>query len=103
MALDPEKIIGGRPRKTDTGPTRRGRPPAHSAAEKILLSLGARLKTLREEQEMTVAEVARITGIAPQTIIQLEESGRPIRFPVMYQIAECLGHRLEFRLTKAKD
>lgn len=103
MVWDSDKIIGGRPRKTDTGPTRRGRPPAHSSAEKILLSLGARLKTLREEQKLTVADVAKVTGIAPQTIIQLEESGRPIRFPVMYEIAECLGHRLEFRLSKAKD
>ena len=103
MTWDPDKIIGGRPRKTDTGPTRRGRPPAHSSAEKILLALGSRLKAVREEQKMTVAEVARITGIAPQTIIQLEDSGRPIRFPVMFQIAECLGYRLEFRLTKAKE
>ncbi len=67
------------------------------------MSLGARLKALREEQKLTVAQVAKTTGIAPQTIIQLEESGRPIRFPVMYQIAECLGHKLEFRLSKSKD
>lgn len=103
MVWDSEKMIGGRPRKTEIAPTRRGRPPAHSSAEKILLSLGARLKSLREEQKMTVSQVAKSTGIAPQTIIQLEESGRPIRFPVMYQIAECLGHRLEFRLGRLKD
>lgn len=103
MGGEPEKAIGGQARKTKGGPARRGRPPARTSAEKILLSLGARLKSLREDQKLSVAQVARKTGIAPQTIIQLEESGRPIRFPVMYQIAEALGHKIEFRLSKLKD
>lgn len=103
MVQDPERVIGGRARSVARTSTRRGRPPSYSAAEKILMNLGARLKTLREEQQMSVAQVAKKSGVAPQTIIQLEEAGRPIRFPVMHQIAECLGHKLEFRLTKAKD
>jgi transcriptional regulator with XRE-family HTH domain len=69
----------------------------------MLLNLGTKLKAIRKEQKLSVAQVAKKTGIAPQTIIQLEESGRPIRFPVMYQIAECLNYKLEFRLSKAKD
>jgi|GEM_PF-2729455 len=98
-----EKLIGGRARSTPGGSSKRGRPPQHAPAEQILVNLGKRLKALREEQELSVAQVAKRTGIAPQTIIQLEDSGRPIRFPVMFDIAESLGHRLEFRLVKAKD
>jgi len=52
---------------------------------------------------MTVSQVAKRTGVAPQTIIQPEESGRPIRFPVMFDIAGAPGHKLEFRLSKSKD
>ena len=103
MARHPENVIGGHTRTTTSGSHRRGRPRAYSSAEKILINLGGRLKALREEQKMTIAQVAKKTGIAPQTIIQLEETGRPIRFPVMHQIAECLGHKLEFRLSRPKD
>ena len=103
MPSESEPFIGGRSRKAPARPARRGRPPQHTPAEKILLSLGARLKTLREEKSLTVAQVAKRTGIAPQTIIQLEDTGRPIRFPIMFDIAECLGHKLEFRLSKSKD
>jgi DNA-binding XRE family transcriptional regulator len=103
MVRSPERVIGGHQHNTVKSSARRGRPPAYSPAEKILMNLGARLKTLREERGLTIAQVAKKSGVAPQTIIQLEETGRPIRFPVMHQIAECLGHKLEFRLSKPKD
>jgi len=103
MPEEPDKYIGGRARKTPNGGPKRGRPPQHTPAEQILVNLGSRLKSLREEQQLSVAQVAKRTGIAPQTIIQMEDTGRPIRFPVMYDIAESLGHRLEFRLVKIKE
>ncbi len=102
MAQQPDKYIGGRARNVPDGSPKRGRPSQHTPAELILVNLGARLKAIREEQKLSVAQVAKRTGIAPQTIIQMEDTGRPIRFPAMYEIAECLGHRLEFRLVKAK-
>ncbi len=103
MAREPEKKIGGQLRKTDDKPRRRGRPATRPPADEILRNLGRRLKAVREEQKLSVAQVAKKTNIAPQTIIRLEEAGRPIRFPVMYQIAESLGYKLDFRLTKVND
>jgi len=103
MVGDPEKTSGDRHQEKVAKPAHRGRPAARSPAEEILLSLGTKFKAIREEQKLSVAQVAKRTGIAPQTIIQLENSGRPIRFPVMYQIAECLNFRLEFLLSKMED
>lgn len=103
MPPEPEPHIGGRAKTTPTDPPRLGRPPQYTPAEKILISLGTRLKALREEQKMTVTQVAKRTGAAPQTIIQLEEKGRAVRFPVMFDIAEALGHKLEFRISKSEE
>lgn len=102
MPQKPDKLIGGRARNTPEDSSKRGRPPKRTPAQQILVNLGAKIKAIREEQDLSVAQVAKRTGIAPQTIIQMEDNGRPIRFPVMYEIADSLGHRLEFRLVKAK-
>ena len=103
MAWNSQRIIGGCTQKNVAKPPQRDRPAVRASAEEILLSLGTKLKAIREEQKLFVAHVAKRTGIAPQTIIQLENSGRPVRFPVMYQIAECLNFKLEFLLSAIED
>ena len=52
---------------------------------------------------MTVSQVAKRTGAASQTIIHHEKIGRSIRFTVMFEIVEALGHKLKFRFSKSKD
>lgn len=92
--------IGGKKRRIAPQPTRRGRAPVQTAAQTVLRNLGLRIKTIREEQGLSVAQLAGQTNIAPQTIIHFEDDGRPIRFLLMHQIAECLGYDLDFLLSK---
>ena len=92
--------IGERSRKTESQPARRLRAPSYDASETILMYPRSSLKKIREKQKISVAQIAKKTGIAPQTIIQFEDTGRRIRFTLMHQIAECLGYELDLQLNR---
>lgn len=62
--------------------------------------LAAKLKALREEQNLSIAQLAKNTGVSPQTIINIEERSAPRTFPTLQKVASGLGHKLDFRLVK---
>ena len=48
----------------------------HTAADELLAAIGPRLKALRSERGLTLAEVARHTGISVSTLSRLETGRR---------------------------
>ena len=52
---------------------------------------GARLRRLREERRMTQAAFARMLGISPSYLNQIEHGSRPLTVPVLLSISESLG------------
>ncbi|MFI1472261.1 short-chain fatty acyl-CoA regulator family protein [Streptomyces wuyuanensis] len=52
---------------------------------------GARLRRLREERRMTQAELARVLGISPSYLNQMEHDSRPLTVPVLLRLTETFG------------
>lgn len=60
---------------------------------------GARLRRLREERRMTQAAFARMLGISPSYLNQIEHGSRPLTVPVLLSISESLGVDAAFFAT----
>ncbi|WP_060177487.1 short-chain fatty acyl-CoA regulator family protein [Streptomyces sp. IMTB 1903] len=52
---------------------------------------GARLRRLREERRMSQAELARVLGISPSYLNQMEHESRPLTVPVLLRLTEAFG------------
>lgn len=52
---------------------------------------GARLRRLREERRLSQATLARMLGISPSYLNQIEHGTRPLTVPVLMSISETLG------------
>ncbi|MEU9976545.1 short-chain fatty acyl-CoA regulator family protein [Streptomyces sp. NPDC051014] len=52
---------------------------------------GARLRRLREERRMSQAELARLLGISPSYLNQMEHDSRPLTVPVLLRLTEAFG------------
>uniref|UniRef100_UPI000AD08C6D helix-turn-helix transcriptional regulator n=1 Tax=Streptomyces luteocolor TaxID=285500 RepID=UPI000AD08C6D len=52
---------------------------------------GARLRRLREERRMTQAALARLLGISPSYLNQMEHDSRPLTVPVLLRLTEAFG------------
>ncbi|MFD7230304.1 short-chain fatty acyl-CoA regulator family protein [Streptomyces sp. NPDC059881] len=52
---------------------------------------GARLRRLREERRMSQAELARVLGISPSYLNQMEHDSRPLTVPVLLRLTESFG------------
>ncbi|MFH0515634.1 short-chain fatty acyl-CoA regulator family protein [Streptomyces sp. M41] len=52
---------------------------------------GARLRRLREERRMSQAELARVLGISPSYLNQMEHDSRPLTVPVLFRLTETFG------------
>ncbi|MFZ3495956.1 short-chain fatty acyl-CoA regulator family protein [Streptomyces sp. 5.8] len=52
---------------------------------------GARLRRLREERRMTQADLARLLGISPSYLNQMEHDSRPLTVPVLLRLTEAFG------------
>ncbi|MFE2691255.1 short-chain fatty acyl-CoA regulator family protein [Streptomyces mirabilis] len=52
---------------------------------------GARLRRLREERRMSQAELARVLGISPSYLNQMEHDSRPLTVPVLLKLTEVFG------------
>ncbi|WP_330246757.1 MULTISPECIES: short-chain fatty acyl-CoA regulator family protein [unclassified Streptomyces] len=52
---------------------------------------GARLRRLREERRMSQAELARVLGISPSYLNQMEHDSRPLTVPVLLRLTEAFG------------
>ncbi|MGW3666641.1 short-chain fatty acyl-CoA regulator family protein [Streptomyces sp. NPDC005141] len=52
---------------------------------------GARLRRLREERRMNQAELARLLGISPSYLNQMEHDSRPLTVPVLLRLTEAFG------------
>jgi predicted transcriptional regulator/transcriptional regulator with XRE-family HTH domain len=53
--------------------------------------VGTRLRELREERAMTQVELARLLGISPSYLNQIEHNSRPLTVPVLLRITEAFG------------
>ncbi|WP_030669234.1 short-chain fatty acyl-CoA regulator family protein [Streptomyces sp. NRRL B-1347] len=52
---------------------------------------GARLRRLREERRLSQAELARVLGISPSYLNQMEHDSRPLTVPVLLRVTETFG------------
>ncbi|AQT75776.1 short-chain fatty acyl-CoA regulator family protein [Streptomyces sp. fd1-xmd] len=52
---------------------------------------GRRLRRLREERRMSQAELARVLGISPSYLNQMEHESRPLTVPVLLRLTEAFG------------
>ncbi|MFI6375726.1 short-chain fatty acyl-CoA regulator family protein [Streptomyces sp. NPDC050546] len=52
---------------------------------------GARLRRLREERRMSQADLARVLGISPSYLNQMEHDSRPLTVPVLLRLTETFG------------
>ncbi|NEA50986.1 XRE family transcriptional regulator [Streptomyces sp. SID10815] len=52
---------------------------------------GARLRRLREERRMSQADLARVLGISPSYLNQMEHDSRPLTVPVLLRLTESFG------------
>ncbi len=52
---------------------------------------GARLRRLREDRPMSQAELARVLGISPSYLNQMEHDSRPLTVPVLLRLTEAFG------------
>ncbi|MCX5310066.1 short-chain fatty acyl-CoA regulator family protein [Streptomyces sp. NBC_00154] len=52
---------------------------------------GARLRRLREERRLSQAELARVLGISPSYLNQMEHDSRPLTVPVLLRLTEAFG------------
>ncbi|AZQ38663.1 XRE family transcriptional regulator [Streptomyces cyaneochromogenes] len=52
---------------------------------------GPRLRRLREERRMSQAELARVLGISPSYLNQMEHDSRPLTVPVLLRLTEAFG------------
>ncbi|MER5939960.1 short-chain fatty acyl-CoA regulator family protein [Streptomyces sp. NPDC001928] len=52
---------------------------------------GARLRRLRDERRMSQAELARVLGISPSYLNQMEHDSRPLTVPVLLRLTETFG------------
>lgn len=52
---------------------------------------GARLRRLREERRLSQAALARVLGISPSYLNQMEHDSRPLTVPVLLRLTETLG------------
>ena len=57
--------------------------------------LATTLKQLREDQGLTVTQIAKDLGIAPATLIKFEDRCYPVSVKVVIALAEKLGHGLQ--------
>lgn len=53
--------------------------------------VGTRLRELREERAMSQVELARLLGISPSYLNQIEHNSRPLTVPVLLRITEAFG------------
>jgi len=53
--------------------------------------MGVRLRRLREERKLTQAALARLLGLSPSYLNQLEQNQRPLTMPVLLRLGEVFG------------
>ena len=99
--------IGGRNAKPAVTARRSGRRSGRrrrlSAAEVTLARLAEAKRIRREERGMFIAEVARASGIAPQSILQFERQTRPMLFTTLHAIAAALDRELVWKLELREE
>ena len=95
--------IGGRNAKPAVTARRSGRRRRLSAAEVTLARLAEAMRIRREEKGMSIAEVARASGIAPQSILQFERQTRPMLFTKLHAIAAALDRELVWKLELREE
>lgn len=60
-----------------------------------LAAAGGRIRTAREANDLTLRELARLSGISPSALSLIETGKRDLRLSTLYRIAEAL--RLDVR------
>jgi len=84
--------IGGRNAKPTILVRRSGRRKRATPAEAAVAELADQFRAAREAKGLTVAELAKATDIAPETILQFEDLTRPLMFVKLHTIAAALDH-----------
>lgn len=57
---------------------------------------GSKLRHLREDRNMTQADLARVLEISPSYLNQIEHNARPLTVPVLLRLTEAFGVDAEF-------
>ncbi|GAB2578051.1 XRE family transcriptional regulator [Streptomyces capparidis] len=63
--------------------------------DEVLAALGPRLRALRQERGITLAELARSTGISESTLSRLESGGRRPNLELLLPLARAYGVPLD--------
>lgn len=63
------------------------------------VDLGAPMRSLRDAAGLTIAEMARVRGVAPPTIHDSEAAGDGVRLATLAEAARLCGFRLALRLV----
>jgi predicted transcriptional regulator/transcriptional regulator with XRE-family HTH domain len=61
---------------------------------------GGRLRHLREDRALSQAELARLLGVSPSYVNQMEHNTRPLTLPVLLRLTENFGVDTEFFAAK---
>lgn len=71
-----------------------------AAAEENSKSVGRRIKTLRERQNLTAKKLAERAGIAAQTITRIEKGQTDLSFGILKRILTAMGYSLSDLATE---
>lgn len=66
------------------------------------MGIGENLKRIRENKDITQADLARNLGITHSMLCQIERGTKTLSLPLAKEISEILGCRIE-DLTKTDD
>ncbi|WP_227980641.1 helix-turn-helix domain-containing protein [Nocardia spumae] len=69
--------------------------PTHPAIDATLSRIGVRLRRIREGNDVSLAELSRLTGISKSTLSRLENGGRKPSLELLLPIAGALGVPLD--------
>ena len=96
----PPKVGGGRPVSTTLNWSKVGRRRLEDNV--AIVDLAASFKSIREEQGISVTQLAKDLGVAPATLIKFEDRSYPISIKVVLGMADKLGCTLEVKPAKGK-
>ncbi|MEZ6129121.1 MAG: helix-turn-helix transcriptional regulator [Planctomycetaceae bacterium] len=66
----------------------RGRTDSRNA----VTDLGATMKAVREQSNMSVSQLAKKLNVAPATLIKFEDRGHPVSVLIVQRMANALGY-----------
>lgn len=95
----PPKVGGISQRSSQMNWSRVGRRKSPEAES--ISALAEAFKTAREQQGLSVAQVAKALQIAPATLIKFEEKASPISVQVLVSYAAQLGSTLELSASSS--